>query len=274
MINALFSGIKQFRNPADNVEVVVLGHQKGGTTAIAALLGKISGLGVSIDPLFQVDQGKAKQVKKLIRNPKKIEWLCVRHPRLFVQPIVKDPDLIFIYQAVRECYRNAHILFVVRDPRDTIRSICNRLNLAGSDLNRCPKSSDMKGGNHHWELVLSGRLPKHELYKQQSSLIYNLAHRWNLAAEIFLEFADEMTFLRYEDFLKDKEKSIAKVAHNFEIECTQSIADYVDVQYQPKGNSNTDWSGFFGPKNLSLIETICARPMHEFGYDSLTDNKQ
>lgn len=272
MINALLGIAKQFKNPAANVDVVVLGHQKGGTTAIAALLGKISDKGVSIDPLYQVEQGKARKVAKLVNNPKLIEWYCLRYPFLFTQPIVKDPDLIYIYQAVKECYGNSHILFVVRDPRETIRSICNRLALAGDDLNHVPELKKMLNGNRHWELILSGQLPKHEKSEQYSSLVYNLAHRWNLAAKTYLKFSNEMTLLKYEDFLKDKEKSIAAVASKLGLECSNSIADFVDVQYQSKGNSDIDWQQFFGQENFELIENICAESMREFGYDFLTNS--
>ena len=121
----------QIINPADNVLVVVLGHQKSGTTAIASLLSKAVGLDVSIDPLFHIDQGKAKVVENLINNPNSIRWLCLRHSNLFCKEIVKDPDLIFVYEHVRRHYRNAQLLFVVRDLRDTIQSICNRLGLSG-----------------------------------------------------------------------------------------------------------------------------------------------
>ena len=266
MCNRVVKKIRQFTRPADNVKVVVLGHQKSGTTAIAALLAKAAGLDVSIDPLFYIDQGKAKAVEKLINNPKSIRWLCLRHPSLFGQEIVKDPDLIFVYKQVQRHYRNAQFLFVVRDPRDTIRSICNRLSLAGDELNYCPKNSDMKNGNNHWKLILSGQLPNQDVSDHQFGFIYNLAHRWRIAAEIYSNNADEMVFFRYEDFLREKEKSINEIAFELGLKCTKAITKYVDVQYQPKGDSTSDWSAFFGQENLNLIEEICAESMSTFGY--------
>jgi len=271
MINSFTSIIRLFYNPAADVEVIVLGHQKGGTTAIASLLGKISDNEVSIDPLYQVDQGKAEIVAKLVNNPKSIESLCLRYPSLFTKPIVKDPDLIYIYQAVKGCYENARFLFVVRDPRDTIRSICNRLALTGDDLNHVPTLNKLLNGNHHWELVLSGQLPKHEKRGQYSSLVGNLAYRWNLASKMYLEFSSEMTLLRYEDFLEDKEKIIGATANKLGLESTKSIADFIDVQYQPKGNTDADLQQFFGQENLELIEDICNDYMCEFGYEFLTN---
>ena len=270
MINSLIGIIRLFYNPAADVEVIVLGHQKGGTTAIAALLGKISAKEVSNDPLYEVDLGKAEILTEVVNYPGKITSLCLRYPSLFSKPIVKDPDLIYIYQAVKECYENARFLFVVRDPRDTIRSICNRLALTGDDLNRVPSLKEMQDGNHHWELVLSGKLPKSE-GRGYSSLVSNLAYRWNLASKIYLEFSSEMILLRYEDFLQDKERVIGATANKLGLECTESIADSIDVQYQPKGNSDTDLQGFFDQENLEQIEVICADSMREFGYEFLTN---
>ncbi len=271
MNNTILSIIKKFQNLATNVEVVILGHQKGGTTAVASLLGKLSDNKVSIDPLYRVDLGKAEKITRLVKNPKLIELYCLRYPSLFRQPIVKDPDLIYIYQAVKECYGNARFLFVVRDPRDVIRSICNRLALDGDDLNQVPAINEMFNGNHHWELVLSGELPQRERSGQPSSLVSNLAYRWNMASKIYLEFSSEMIFLKYEDFLEDKERIVSETAKKLGLGCKKSIVDFIDVQYQSKGNSHTDLYKFFGEKNLRLVEEICANYMCEFGYKFLTN---
>jgi hypothetical protein len=268
MDNWVARNIRRFINPAGNVNIVVLGHQKSGTTAIAVLLARVVGMDVSIDPLFHIDQGKGKAAKKLINNSKNISWLFLRHPNLFGRGIIKDPDLIFVYKPVRHHYCNAKFLFVVRDPRDTIRSICNRLGLVGDEIDHCPKVTDMKSGNKHWELILSGQLPKQDVRDLQSSFIYDLAHRWNMAAEIYLNNADEMVLFRYETFLREKEKSINKIATEIGFKCVKTITEYVDVQYQPKGDSKSDWTVFFGKKNLDTIEEICAKSMSAFGYDS------
>ncbi len=269
MYNDMVKKIWRFVRPVENVKLVVLGHQKSGTTAVAVLLSKAIGLNVSIDPLFHVDQGKAKEVEKLINNPKSIRWLCLRYPNLFGCEIVKDPDLIFVYKQIRSHYRNASYLFIVRDPRSTIRSICNRLGLDGDAQNYCPEVSEMEGGNNHWELILSGNLPKQGLKVDRSDFIYNLASRWKLAAEIYLKNSDKMTLLRYEDFLLEKEKSIKSIALELEFECKNSITEYVDVQYQPKGDAQLDALSFFGKENLKIIEDVCAKSMKVFGYDFL-----
>lgn len=267
MLSYLNRSIRQLIAPADNAQVVVLGHQKSGTTAIAALLARIADLEVSVDPLFQIDQGKGQAARRLITHPGTLGLLCRTHPQLLTKSIVKDPDLTFIFPTARKCYRNARFLFVVRDPRDVIRSICNRLGLLPTDWRGCPQASDMKNGNEHWEMILSGRLPRqYEGVQAPLTFVANLAYRWNRAAQIFLGSSGQMVLLKYEDFVREKEQSIAKIAADLGLAATGSIKDAVDVQYQPKGNSKTDWPTFFGRHSLCEIESICRRSMSEFGY--------
>ena len=254
-------------HPEDNVQLVVLGHQKSGTTAIGALLGRISGFGMSSDPVYMIDQGSAEVAQSLIHQPKLLRQYCRRRRDLFSQKIIKDPDLIFIYPSLKECYRNSKFLFVVRDPRDMIRSICNRLALKGIHQKILLSKADMKNGNRHWELILSGNLPRiNEAIQNDSNFILNLARRWNLAAEIYMNNANDMSVVKYEQFLADKEMVIKKTAVEVGLPCVRPISEYIDVQYQPRGDRKVDWLEFFGPNNLSGIEKVCGNYMRALGY--------
>src|SRR5690606_22302361 len=51
------------------VRVVVLGHQKSGTTAIASLLAKMVRRDYANDPLYSVDRGRAELVERTMRTP-------------------------------------------------------------------------------------------------------------------------------------------------------------------------------------------------------------
>lgn len=247
--------------------LIVLGHQKTGTTALAALLSKISGLTMSSDPLYFIDQGKAKAVEALMSSPNTIIDLCRKYPARFNKEIIKDPDFIFIYPALKECFQNAKFLFIIRDPRDTIRSICNRLALSGKGNATNLTASDMKRGNHHWELILSGQLPKlKNVDPSRLGYIENLAYRWCLATEHYISNQDEMTLVRYEDFRLSKEDTIKNLAEKLNLPIRNSISEHVDIQYQPKGNADIDWKVFFGADNLIKIENICSKHMNQFGY--------
>jgi len=251
----------------DKVEVVVLGHQKTGTTVIASLLAKISKFSMSSDPLYVLDQGSGNTAELLIEKPDLISKYTEKHPKLFAKQIIKDPDFIFLYPSIKSYYLNAKFIYVLRDPRDTIRSICNRLGMSGTDRIINPVISDMERGNHHWELLLSGSLPKqNEAISETLSFVKKLAYRWCLSNDIYNQYQDDMLLVKYEDFLKDKEKSIADVANELGVNCKQSISQFVDIQYQPKGNSKVDWLEFFGDEHLHAIEDICSNQMKMYGY--------
>lgn len=267
--------LKRFLRPDENVKVIVLGHQKSGTTAIARLLSKISCMKLSNDPLYRINHGRGTTAQSVLREPGKLETQCMRRHNLFYQPIIKEPDFTFIYPLVRQCYDDVRYLFIMRDPRDMIRSICDRLGLPGNSTGPSPKSSAMKRGTRHWELILSGLLPEENgLGDGSSSYIRKLAHRWNMAAKVYLNFTDEMKLAKYEDFLADKEGFIENLAEEVGLPCVRPITKYVDVQFQPKGNPNVNWLDFFGNENLTGIEEICGEAMQEYGYKPLTTVSQ
>ena len=93
--------------PTSNVQAIVLGHQKAGTTVVAALLGKVSGLKVSIDPLYVMDWGNGNSAEQLLEKPHTLRRLCRFHPKILGQDIIKDPDLTLIYPSVRKCFPRA-----------------------------------------------------------------------------------------------------------------------------------------------------------------------
>ena len=44
------------------------------------------------------------------------------------------------------------------------------------------------------------------------------------------------------------------------------ISNYVNIQYQPKGNAEIDLKEFFGAENYKIIERLCKENMKELGY--------
>jgi len=251
------------------VKVIILGHQKSGTTVIAALLSRLSRLALSVDPLFMIDQGKAQTALYIVNNPNldAFDRLCRKYPKLFKRQLIKDPDYVFLYPMIKKYYKNTKFVFVVRDPRDMIRSICNRLNLSGDCKIKLPTQSDMRGGNKHWAFILSGKLPeRNNIANKDLNYIEHLAHRWNIASQIYLNNSDDITLVKYEDFLENKEEYMIGLATKLGVSNKVNISEYVDVQYQGKGNNSVDLLDFFGEKNLSSINAICGKYMREFDY--------
>ena len=235
---------------------MVLGKERSGTTAIAALLAEHTGRSVTLDvpPLWgRVALGVAAgevDFREFVR----------RNAHAFSREIIKDPSMTFFYETVREVFPRADYLMIVRDPRTNIRSVLNRVGVPG-DAETLPSRPD-PDLDPAWQLAFDGRA----LGLEGDTYIEVAAARWNQAADAYLEHSEEMTLLRYEDFVADKAAVIARLAREFGLQPAVDIAANVDRQYQAAGDSATDLHTFFGDRNLRRIETICAARMERLGY--------
>jgi len=237
--------------------VIVLGKEKSGTTAIAALLAQHTGSTVTLDipALFGKRMGA-------IRSGRTDLAELVRRNRLdFSRGIIKQPSMTWIYPQVRTVFSQARYLMIVRDPRDNIRSVLNRLDLPGDldDLDEERFARLPAAWSWHFEspgiLGLRG-----------GNYIELAAERWNLAADTYLNHRDEMLLIRYEDFLVNKAGCIKRCAEALGLEARNDISAAVDTQYQPRGMRDCHLPEFFGERNLRTIERSCARRMKELGY--------
>jgi hypothetical protein len=252
--------LRKFPDHRKRVDVVVLGHQKGGTTAIAKLLGRMCQMPVSVDPFYEVDRGRAKAVESVFRGEVQLSAVARRHPTLFWQPIVKDADFTFLWTQVAGLYPEARFVYVARHPVDTIRSVLNRLGLPGD-----PSPGvlpPMRNPTRHWELILAGSLPR----VPGDDYVEKLAHRWQLAADTYATHRNRMLLVRYEDFLRDKVSELTQVAGSLGLVAERDVFAEVDVPYQPPGNDKTSPLGFFGSRRIDRIVGICARGMQQMGY--------
>jgi hypothetical protein len=235
----------------------VLGNQKSGTTAIAALLAELTSASVTLDipGLYREPTQSA-----VLKGKRELADVIKRNRREFSRNIVKDPTLTFLYPQLVELYLDAKFLFIVRDPRDNIRSILNRLSVAGNlrSLDR----KQMEEILPEWRLVLDAGwwgLPN-------DNYIVSMAHRWNKACDEFLRYKDNIVLVRYEDFTANKPRVLQAVAKKLGMKESQRIEHLVDVQYQPRGDRDASWEEFFGLENLRLIEDCCGERMASFGY--------
>ena len=237
--------------------IIVLGNQKSGTSAIAALLSEMTGLSVSIDLKTEVENPTYQKVKKgelSFADFVKVNKLD------FSREIVKEPNLTLFYQELVEYFPSSQFVFVIRDPRDNIRSILNRLKIPG---NLSSLSAEYRGEmTPAWELIVDNRW----LGLKGENYIEMLANRWNLMADVFLNHKQEMILSRYEVFVKDKVAEIERLAKYLKLPQVNDISGKIDIQFQPRGEKNVKWGEFFGSKNLTKIEQICATKMRQLDY--------
>jgi glycosyltransferase involved in cell wall biosynthesis/2-polyprenyl-3-methyl-5-hydroxy-6-metoxy-1,4-benzoquinol methylase len=241
--------------------VLVLGNQKSGTTAIAALLARAADKTYSYDVFNRL--GAERSLERLIAGETRVRDFVASHPHDFATDVIKAPPFGLLYDGLRETFPDGRFVFIVRDPRENIRSILDRLGLPG-DLDALGSQdreawADLPG----WRLIMEGKTPP----TAGENYVETLANRWNRFADVSLRNPDRLDCVRYEDFCADKIGTVADLARRLGWEVVRDVSDEVDRQYQRAGqNRGTPWHDFFGGENLARIERICGDRMQAFGY--------
>lgn len=226
--------------------VIVIGNQKAGTTAIAALLAEYAGASVTLDFFPYLTPGFLLQT---MGKPDGLRRMLHRFELEFSRDIVKEPHLTFFYPELVDRFPEASFVMVVRDPRDNLRSILDRLGIRGDLTDTHPDAFHVPDT---WSLVLNGSW----LGFDGKDYIEQLCQRWNRAAAIAIRNRDNLRLIRYEDFQKDKEACIAETASALGLARRGEIHDKLDIPYQRAGDRSVRWEDFFGSHNLDRIQTV------------------
>lgn len=242
--------------------IIVLGNQKSGTSAIAHLLADFGGLSKTIDipPLW------VPVVFKVMNGQIGFQDMVRQYRFYFSTDLIKEPNMTFFAGQVLMAFPKARYVFIVRDPRDNIRSLLNRMRIPGN-LAEVNEQVFREKCLDRFRMTLDASVwggDKTENY------IGALAHKWNKAVDNYLLYRDRMILVKYEDFLADKYGLIAKIAKQLHIPEKANIRDKLDMQYQPASDRSISWEAFFGMENLMHIERICSMRMKEFDYNNFT----
>ncbi len=238
--------------------IFICGNYKTGSSAIASLLAIATRQNKTID-LFWRTPGTAKI--KLLQKELPLEWYIHRYRYLFAKKIVKEPDLIFYLDQLMALFPQAQYVFLLRDPRDNIRSILSFLKLPGN-ANDLTKEQIQQTPGSIWKLALDGSL----FGTKGPNYIATQALRWNRILDIYEQYKVRMFLLKYETFLQDKVQTIHNLAAQLGLSVQRDIRPFLNRPYQPKGDYAPDWLAFYGPENLAQIEQICREKMLQYGY--------
>lgn len=239
--------------------VIVLGNQKAGTSAIAALLARATGRSYDID----IGGFRNREYAALHAGTRSLRALIEARARIeFSKGVVKEPNLTFLADQLVAAFPEARFVFIVRDPRANIRSTLNRLQVPGNlpriNPQDYPQLSPIWRSILYNEWVSDASEPLHYIGRS--------ATRWRVAAQHYFDHEDRMALIRYEDFNRDKQAAIERLAQRLDLPVTHDISDRVDIRFQPKGNNRSTFVDFFGPENLALIERTCTPLMQKFDY--------
>ncbi|MEE9268781.1 MAG: sulfotransferase [Candidatus Krumholzibacteria bacterium] len=237
--------------------LLMLGNQKSGTTAIAALLSEMTAIPATLDLQKEMKDPAIDRVKS---GAMSFDDFVRRNKLDFSRPIIKEPSLTLFYDELAAYFPRSRFVMVIRDPRDNIRSILNRIDMPGNLEAMDP--ARLAGLTRAWQLILDNRW----LGLEGEHYIDMLAHRWNYTTDLYLRHRQRSLLVRYETFLQDKAGEIARLAGALAMPVLHDISHRVDVQFQPAGDRNVRWVDFYGQDHLTRIESICGDRMAEFGY--------
>lgn len=239
--------------------VFALGNQKAGTTAIAALLGAATNKSVTHDFLFWKNPAS---LERLFFGATPIDEFIHSNKLHFSRDIIKDNSLTFFYNDLVPLFPDAKFFLIIRDPRDNIRSILDRLGIPADMEELGQEHKHRLHTNLIWQLLVEGKWPRVD----GETYIERMAHRWNLITDIHTKAPSKITLIRYEDFKKNKKDEIASLATKVGFDLVSDISDLVDMQFQPRGQRDKSWLETFGEANLERINSICGNPMMNYGY--------
>jgi len=237
--------------------IMFLGNQKSGTTAIAGLFSELVDLPATLD---FCDASTYRLLHQLHLGNTNFRSLLTRERLAFRQPIIKEPELTFLWDKIARYFPKARVVFIIRHPRDNIRSILDRLGLPGSTSDSWTSLSERIPLG--WSQVVDPRCHKFGT----DSLVATLARRWERAAAIGFTNRRKFLTVRYEDFLRDKEGVLLELADRLSLSPVSNLKDRFDHQFQPRGNQTVNLREYFGNENFDLIGQICDDRMKAFGY--------
>lgn len=239
-----------------NTKVIILGNQKSGTTAIAKLLADSINRNVLLDtPLLWEPS-----FSNIKRGKLSLEQIIQSNKYFFSKTIVKEPNLTFFLEEILRIYPSTvKYVFIVRDPRDNIRSLLNRVNLPG-DLESIDPYYDFL--TKHEKVLFNREVMSYSSHHY----VEQLSERWNQALSNYEKYQERILLVKYEDFQKNKILFIENLAKNLGLKPISNISSKIDIQYQPKGNTEISWLEFYGRNNLSKIEKCCRDFMVKMGY--------
>jgi hypothetical protein len=244
--------------------VIVLGNHKAGTSVVAGLLGSLTAQSTALELRKELKHDRYRAVHEG-RLP--FARLIARNKVDFSRAIIKENHFSTMPGQIMAQFPRSPIIMIVREPRDNIRSLLNRLGVPGNLESIPPKL--WRTVPDVWKLVLDGRW----LGLDSENYIEQQALRWNLIVDHHLANRDRWVLQRYEDFQADKLTELGRLAGAVGLLPVRDITHALDFQFQPAGDRSVSWESFFGEENLARIEQICAANMERLGYPLSRDRR-
>jgi len=236
------------RWPCTDRKYLIVGSESSGTTALADLLF----VGIPGIRFFREGRRQAwvwEAYKRIHQGKASIR----DYPRLQLFDAIKVPGFAMIIEQFRAGFTDTRVIYVVRDPRDFVGSAFRTWRAQGvDDPARIP-----------WVYEDWLEIPN-------SDPVERLCMRWKAYLRSGSN-AQDVVFIRYEDFYADKLLVIHDLAGLLGLPFNEErVAARKDEQisrarhYIPRGPGG--WSDDLTPEQVQTIERLCADEMRTWNY--------
>jgi len=232
--------------------ILLTAHPRSGTTAVAALLAKHCGLRA-----FTQTGRWTLADKEIVASRLTMEEVITRNRYAFSFDIMSAADAGCFLPAMKAALPEMRIIVLVRDPRDMVCSVIERINdydVSSAEIN----DPDYRYLQTDW------------LGITEEDPLKKLALRWNKWLET-AKSVDGVVYRRYEDFLRNKPDFIAALADELGLPARHDISDDMNRQMSKHGRDVPirgagRWRRMLPAEHARAIEDICKDGMLAFGY--------
>lgn len=229
--------------------IFVVGHPRSGTTAIAELLGRHTGLRTIAEVGWAT-----RHIHDIFNNKLTLRTFLQMYSYEFSYPIIQTPGMTVILHRLKESFPNSRIVYIVRDPRDVICSVISLSNRTDSN-DRAIHDPQFILFQNQWLGITT------------DNPIASLAHRWNYCLNEG-DRTPDVLFLRYEDFCSNKHDFITQLAQLLSLVGKADISGETEKQFRGVGKIRgaARWKQMLSPSDVSTVESICKQGMQKHGY--------
>ena len=162
------------------------------------------------------------------------------------------------YRELRAHFPGAAFVMVIRDPRDNIRSILNRLKIPGDLQDLGPEHRGEI--TRAWELIVDGRW----LGLRGDNYIEMLAERWNYITDSYLENEDDIRLVKYEDFVARPSDILKTVGVKYDLDWEDKLLQTITGNID---NRNFKWQENMPDEDKNRLNFLLGDFLMQLGYE-------
>lgn len=227
------------------LNILVLGHQRSGTSVIARLLAEATGLTFVDDPPWTF----TRHVRQVYGDVDQIATYLDAHRADVEAGLLKAPSLTPIAPALETLLPEARFVAVVREPKDTIAAVLE-----------WRRHRDRQQGPYFWDQAWMGI--------ESEDRIEALAQRWMFYHDCLAQLSDPV-WIVYDAFCNDKPAAIADAVRQLGIAPTKDVSELADRQFKKdfgdqaiRGTNR--WQRELNDQQAETIDHICGPAWRQF----------